>query len=360
MNRLFKRALLAAAAAFVVGAGTLATVGHSSSQNAAPAAPPLATVQVAYRDVERTYPAEGLVEAARQSVVAARAEGRIVELTVDAGDAVKKGQVIARIDERAAAQSVAESRAQVARAEADVANAKVNLERTQRLVAEKFVSAATLDKARTDYDAARAQLAAAQAASDRAVTSRDYTVITAPFAGLVAQRHVQAGDMALPGKPLVTIYDPAELRVVAQVPQAIAAQLRAKPVEAYAEIPTAHLMTRATRVTVLPSSDPHTLTTDVRLDLPASAGDIVPGTFARAHFPVGRAQRLVIPASAVVQRSELAGAYVLNDAGVVQLRQLRLGERTTDGIEVLAGLVPGDRVVIDSAAALARIKTTKP
>ena len=141
-------------------------------------------------------------------MVAARAEGRIVDLPVEAGERVTKGQLIARIDERAAAQSVAEGRAQVARAEADLANARANFDRTQRLVAEKFVSAATLDKARADFDAAKAQLAAAQAGADRAVTSRDYTVVTAPFSGVVAVRHVQVGEMAQPGKPLVTVYDP--------------------------------------------------------------------------------------------------------------------------------------------------------
>jgi hypothetical protein len=97
----------------------------------------------------------------------------------------------------------------------------------------------------------------------------------------------------------------------------------------------------------------------VRLDLPDGLKGAVPGTFARAHFAVGRAQRLVIPAEAIVQRSELAGAYVVNDAGAVQLRQLRLGERTADGVEVLAGLAPGERVALDPAAALARMRADK-
>jgi RND family efflux transporter MFP subunit len=299
------------------------------------------------------------VEAARQSVVAARAEGRIVDLKVDAGERVAKGQVIARIDERAAVQAVAEGRAQVARAEADLANARANLERTQRLVAEKFMSAAALDKARADHDAARAQLAAAQASADMAATSRDYTVVTAPFAGFIAVRHAQVGEMAQPGTPIVTLYDPSEMRVVARVPQATAAELRAKPAAAYAEIPTLKAMVKAKGVTVLPSADPHTLTTDVRLDLPDGLKGALPGTFARAHFTVGRAQRMVIPAEAIVQRSELAGAYVVSDAGAVQLRQLRLGERTADGVEVLAGLAPGERVALDPAAALARMKSDK-
>lgn len=362
MKALAKRSALAAVAVATLGVAAALAVGNTSSQTSdrpAAGATPLSTTVVAYKDVDLTYPAEGLVEAARQSVVAARAAGRIVDLKVEAGERVAKGQVIARIDERAAAQAVAESRAQVARAEADYANARANLERTQRLVAEKFMSAATLDKARAENDAARAQLAAAQAAADMAATARDYAVVTAPFAGYVAVRHAQVGEMAQPGTPIVTLYDPSELRVVARVPQATAAELRAKPATAYAEIPTLKAMVKARSVTVLPSADPQTLTTDVRLDLPEDFTGAVPGTFARAHFTVGRAKRLVIPAEAVVQRSELAGAYVVTDSGAVQLRQLRLGERTADGVEVLAGLAPGERVAVNPAAALAQLKADK-
>ncbi len=364
MNRTFRAPLLAIAGALagVAAIGALAVV-HTSQQPALAGEPAaqLATAVAEFREVDVTYPAEGVVEAVRQAVVAARVPGRIVELKVDAGDRVKAGQVIARIDEREAGQAVAEARAQVARAEADLANARANYERTQKLVAEKFMSAATLDKARADYRAAEAQLAAARAGAEQATTSRDYASVTAPFAGLVATRHAQAGEMAQPGLPIVTLYDPSEMRVVAvaSVPQATAAELRGKVLAAYAELPTLERTVRAKAVTVLPSADARTLTTTVRLDLPEPIPGAVPGTFARAQFTIGRAKRLVVPAQSVVQRSEVAGAYVVTDSGAVQLRQLRLGERSGDQVEVLAGLAAGERVAVDPAAALARLKAAR-
>jgi len=362
MNRIFQAPLLALAGALAGAAaiGALAVV-HTWQQPAVAAEPAaqLATAVAELREVDVTYSAEGVVEAVRQAVVSARVPGRIVELRVDAGDRVKAGQVIARIDEREATQAVAEARAQVARAEADLANARSNYERTQKLVAEKFMSAATLDKARADYRAAEAQLAAVRAGAEQATTSKDYALVTAPFAGVIATRHAQAGEMAQPGLPIVTLYDPSEMRVVASVPQATAAELRGKVRAAYAELPSLDRTVRARAVTVLPAADARTLTTTVHLDLPEPIPGAVPGTFARAQFSIGRAQRLVVPAQSVVQRSEVAGVYVVTDSGAVQLRQLRLGERSGDQVEVLAGLVPGERVALDPAAALARLRSAR-
>ncbi len=362
MPRIPKAAALVLAAAFAAAGALGALALAPTSQQAAHAGEGelrLATAIADFREVDLTYPAEGVVEAVRQATVAARVAGRIVELKVDAGDRVKAGQVLARIDEREAAQAVAEARAQVARAEADLANARSNYERTQKLVAEKFMSAATLDKARADFHAAEAQLAAARAGAEQAATSKDYASVTAPFAGFVATRHAQVGEMAQPGLPIVTVYDPTELRVVASVPQATASELRGKALTAYAELPTLDKTVKAKSVTVLPSADPRTLTTTVRLELPEPIAGAVPGTFARAHFSTGRGKRLVVPASAIVQRSEVAGAYVVTEAGAVQLRQLRLGERAGDQVEVLAGLSPGERVALDPAAALAQLRASR-
>jgi multidrug efflux pump subunit AcrA (membrane-fusion protein) len=143
------------------------------------------------------------------------------------------------------------------------------------------------------------------------------------------------------------------------VPQAVAAEWRGKPVAAYAELPTVNQTVKAKSVTVLPASDTRTLTTDVRLELPQPVAGVGPGTFARAHFATGRAKRLVVPAASVVQRSEVAGVYVVGADGRVQLRQVRLGARTPDGVEILAGVMPGERVALDPGAALAQLKSTK-
>ncbi|MBI4290765.1 MAG: efflux RND transporter periplasmic adaptor subunit [Betaproteobacteria bacterium] len=327
-------------------------------------APLLATAQLAtavaeMRQVDQSYPAEGVVEAVKQSTLAAQIAGRIVELRVDAGQAVAKGQVLARIDEREAAQAVAESEARIARAEADAANTRATYERTKRLVEQKFVSQAALDKALADFESAQAQVSASRAGSRQAAAARTHTVIVAPFSGIVSTRHVELGEMASPGRPIVTLFDPKDLRVVASVPQARLAEIRAHA-SATIEFPSLQQRIKAAQVTVLPSADARTHTTQVRAELPDALRGTYPGMFARVRFATGRVAKLLIPARAVVYRSEVAGAYVVGEKGEVQFRQLRLGEPAgEEGIEVLAGVVRGERVALDPAAALSQLRRPK-
>ena len=320
----------------------------------------LATAVVDVREVDQAYASEGVLEAVRQATVAAQVPGRIVELRVDAGQAVVKGQVLARIDEREAAQAAAASEAQTARAEADLANARVNFERTGKLVEQKFVSQAALDKALADYRSAQAQAAAARAGALQAGAAKSHTVITAPFSGIVAVRQAELGEMAVPGRPLVTLYDPREMRAVASIPQVNLAEVRARAL-ATVELPSLNQWVKGKSVTVLPAADARTHTTLVRVDLPDTAKGAYPGMFARVHFATGRSSKLLIPARALVYRSEVAGAYVVGDKGEIRFRQLRLGEPAGEaGIEVLAGIARGERVALDPTAALAQLKQRAP
>lgn len=319
-----------------------------------------ATAPVEYREVDDVHVADGIVEAVRQSTIAAQIAGRIIELRVDVGDTVTKGQVIARIDEREAAQMVASNEAQIARAQADLSNANANLERTRKLVAQKFVSQAALDKAQAEYDVAVAAHAAAKAGTGVAATVKSYSVITAPFAGVVAERHAQLGEMAQPGKPLFTVFDPKDLRVVANVQQDIIAKLRTQAAGngAYADLPALAKTVLVKKVTLLPAADTRTHTTLVRLDLPdAEVKGAYPGMFARVQLASGKTKKLGIPSQAVARRSEVTGVYVVDAKDEIRFRQVRLGEPLVDGrIEVLAGLAPGERVALDPVAGLAALK----
>ncbi len=192
----------------------------------APPAPVGATLDVAVRELPRIIAAEGQVEAVRQTTLGAQVAGRIVALDVKAGDSVRAGQVLARIDARTADQAVAAGRSQVAEAEANLANAKRKYERNRDLVAQKFVSQAALDQADAEYKAAQAQLAAIAANAGQAVAAQSFTTIAAPYAGVIGATLAELGDMAQPGRPLITIFDPRELRVVATVPQAALATIR--------------------------------------------------------------------------------------------------------------------------------------
>ncbi|HWQ37231.1 MAG TPA: efflux RND transporter periplasmic adaptor subunit [Burkholderiales bacterium] len=310
-------------------------------------AQPLQTAEVQYREVDLTYAAEAVVEAVKQSTVSAQVTGRIVEVHYDVGDYVRKGQVIVRIDETEASQVVAGSEAQVAQAQAAFENARAALQRSRELAAQKFISQAALDKAEAEYRVAEAQLKAARAGASQASTTKSYTVVVAPYSGVVSARHVEVGEMATPGKPLMTGFDPRDMRVIASVPQYKVAEVRASP-RAMVEIPSLNKWIEARSITVLPAADPRTHATRVRLDLPENVRDVYPGMFARAYFTVGRARKLVVPVSSVVKRSEVTGVYVVKPDGTVSFRQVRLGEPAGQGdIEVLAGVSAGERVAID-------------
>ncbi|OGT23316.1 MAG: efflux transporter periplasmic adaptor subunit [Gallionellales bacterium RIFOXYB12_FULL_54_9] len=311
----------------------------------------LAVAPVEYRDVPQTYSVEGLVEATRQSTVSAQIAGRVKEVSFDVGDRVSKGQVILRIDEREAVQALAGSQAQVMQAQANAQNAKATLERSQQLFAQKFISQAALDKAQVDYQVAVAQAAASAAGAGQATLAHGYTSVVAPFSGVVAVRMVELGEMVVPGKPLMTGFDPVDMRVVVNVPQYKLGEIGAKP-DVRVEVPSLGRWINSASTRVQPVADARTHSTQVRVYLPANEAGIYPGMFVRAHFVVGRAKKLVIPNNAVLRRSEVVAAYVVNDKGGVSLRQIRVGETEAGGlVEVLSGLRAGENVALDPVKA---------
>ncbi|MBX3675215.1 MAG: efflux RND transporter periplasmic adaptor subunit [Burkholderiales bacterium] len=339
--------------ALLAAAGLLAAACGPAEPTAAPkpAAAPLATATVELREVELATTAEAVVEAVRQSTVSAQVSGRIVDIRFDVGDRVEKGAVILRIDERAASQAVAASEAQVREAEAALVNARAQFERTRQLLAQKFVSQAALDKAEADYKAAESRMKATLAGAGAAATEKSFTTLVAPYSGVVSARHVQLGEMASPGKPLLTGFDPSGLRVVATVPSAQVPAIQAGA-KARIEVPSLGRWVDVKSVTVVPSADPRTHTTQVRLDLPDNAGGLLPGVFARAHFVTGRAPRLMVPREAVLRRSEVTAVYVVGADGAPRLRQVRTGTAADEkSIEILAGLKAGEKVALDPVKA---------
>ncbi|BCK88584.1 multidrug resistance protein MdtE [Sideroxyarcus emersonii] len=315
------------------------------------AAEPLATAAVQLREVEQTYSIDGVVEATRQSTVSAQISGRVKAIYFDVGDRVSKGQVILRIDEREANQALAGSRAQLSQAEAALQNARLNYERSKQLFEQKFISQAALDKAKSDYEVAKAQAAASEAGAEQSALAQSYTSVLAPYPGVVAARLVELGEMVTVGKPLMTGFDPSQLRVIASVPQEKLKDIGSHPVVTV-EVPSLERWIKAASVTVQPSADVRTHSTQVRVDLPANQANLYPGMFVRTHFVVGKEKKMLIPNSAVVHRSEVVAVYVVDEKDVPHLRQVRLGEvNEQNEIEVLAGLNIGERVARDAVKA---------
>ncbi len=337
VHRAVALALLAAAAAAPVAAQEL----------------PVLTVQAS--TATRAAAHDGEVQAVRQAVMAAQVAGAVLELNVRAGDAVRAGQVLLRIDARAAEQGAAASSAQVAAAQAALDVAASELARKRQLADKKYISQGALEQAESQHRAAQAQVRALAAQAGAAHTQTGLHVLRAPFDGVVAQLAVERGDMAMPGRPLLTVYDPTALRVSAHLP---ASALKAGMAGARVVLSGADAALAPTRVQVLPTVDARSLTREVRADLPAGTV-AAPGQFARLQLPLAdgadavgaTGARVFIPATAVVRRADVTAVYVMGEGGRPQLRQLRLGPRQGERVEVLAGLDAGEPLITDPQAA---------
>ena len=295
---------------------------------------------------------DGVVQAVKQSTVSAQTTGRIASFMVKAGDKVRAGQVLATIDDREAQVGMQHAQAQVNQADADLRNAQAQLERTRNLQAQGFVSKAALDTADAQYQSARAQREQAAASTRQSALAQGYTRVTAPLDGWVLQTFAQAGDLAVPGSPLLVVYAPQPLRAMVQVPASRSQAVRQAKQTAVLVDSSGSLQSIVplNRLEV-PSSDPVSQTTEWRMDLPAKeSATLLPGQQVRVSFSgadtTAASPRLLVPTAAVVRRGELCAVYVTSGKGFA-LRAVRLGREAADGVEVLAGLRAGEVVATD-------------
>lgn len=332
---------------------------QSATPSATPQSDALATYTVGGGQAHDQYTTDATVEAVRDAGVASQVPGRITALLVRAGDRVQAGQVLARIDPAVVQQQVAGSQAQLAQAQAQAVAARNEYRRAQQLVAKAYISQAALEQAQALARAADAQVQAMQAQVAAQAAQAGLHVLRAPFAGWVAQVGVSLGDVAHPGQALMQVYDPSALRVSAQVPESVASLLAH---QGQVELQTngTALSLPPLKVDVLPAVDPMSRTVTVRVALPSGTTGLQPGQSLKLSLPMqpgaGHAHRptsarLMVPARAVVLRSELQGVYVVDAHGNARLRQVRLGRPAGELVEVLAGLQSGERVALDPVAA---------
>lgn len=343
------------AATTQAAAALLMAFALSSTAAELPSVPATAGGQAALSGFDAT------VEAVRHTAVAAQVAGAIVQIHAKAGDAVKAGQPLLRIDATAANQSAAASDAQVVAARASLEVAQKEFGRQQQLFRDRFISQAALDRAEAEFKATQAQVNVLLAQAGAARTQSGFYLVRAPYAGVIAEVPVALGDMALPGRPLLTLYDPSALRITATVPHTVATRMAAGqlPRAELPGLPAARQWVTPTRMQLLPTVDAATHTVQLRVDLPAGLTGVAPGMFARVWLTAAGTDTaggsVTVPVQAVVRRAEVSGLYVLDPNGRPLLRQVRLGRTQGDRIEILSGLTAGERVVTDPQAA-ARVR----
>jgi len=277
----------------------------------------------------------GTVRTKTRAVVEAKVSGRIAKLPVVLGQTVKAGDVLAEIDAQ-------EIRARYEQAKAQRDQAERDLERATTLMKRQVSS-------RQEFDAAEARFRVAEGALSEAQTMLSYARVTAPFDGVVARKLAEVGDLAAPGKPLLEVEDRGTLRFEADVPEALIGGVSSGQ-KIDVTIPSAKKTLVGEVVEVSPTADAASRTYFIKLDLPADAA-LRAGQFGRAAIPVGTADSIRIPASAVVERGQIELVFV-NREGAAILRLVRTGKRIGSEVEILAGLEAGESVITTGAGAL--------
>lgn len=299
---------------------------------------------------------DGVVEAVNRSTVSAQTSGRVIELPFDVDDYVDKGEVIVRLRDNEQQARLDRAQANLEEARARLAQAEAEYRRIREVFEQDVVSRSEMDRARAEYESARARVEAANAALEEAREQLDHTVVRAPYSGIVVTRHVERGESAAPGQPLMTGLSLQHLRVLVQVPQQhIAVVRRHQSVRVL--LPDGGSVTPES-LRIFPYADEATHTFRVRVTLPEGRHGIYPGMLVKAAFVSGRAERLLVPGAAVVRRSEVTAVYVRDPEGGLQFRQVRLGTPLDDGrVPVLSGLDAGETVITDPVAAAMALKS---
>lgn len=325
------------------------------SRKAAPVAFATLTVERQSATQERLW--DGVVDAVNKATLSAQTGGRVTELPFDVNDYVKVGDVIVRFTDVEQQSGRRQADAALRATEANAREAQLAFDRAKDLIAKKLIAQAAYDQAVARRDAANASLEAARAAVREAGEQVDYTVVRAPYSGILTERHVQVGETVRPGQPLVSGLSLAQLRVEVEVPQGDLAAIREQSKAAILLDDGRRIEAR--EVVIFPYADAKTHSFRVRLELPEAETGLQPGMTVKAAFAIGQAERVLIPETALVRRSEVTAVYVVDAANRVALRQVRLGHRFGDQVEVLAGLQQGERIAADPLAALAHITGRK-
>ncbi|RMG61572.1 MAG: efflux RND transporter periplasmic adaptor subunit, partial [Deltaproteobacteria bacterium] len=320
------------------------------------------------------YVATGTVAARETATVSPQIMGRLLEVKVREGDAVKKGQILALVDDsevqarvKAAEGMVSEAKSALQEVEAAVEQARSGkelaektFERFKKLYEEKIVSQQEFDEVKTRYEVAvkdyeralskreqvRAKLVQAEAALERAKVYLEYTKVVAPFDGVVAKKFVDPGVLVSPAVPLFRIDRSGTYRLDVEVPETHYSQVKVGQVVSV-EVPSAGFFGgRGKVVRVVPSLDPMSRSFTVKISLPPSA-KVESGMFGRARIRVGTRESVFLPEKALLRVGGYEGVFVLNEENVARFVMVRTGERANGRVEILSGVVPGQRVVVD-------------
>ncbi len=313
---------------------------------AAEAVPPGQTARVIRKEADEVYAWPGTVAAKQVAQVAPKLPGRILDITVRAGDHVKRGQVVARLDDSEIQARLGQARAALTAAEAEAGRARADAGRLQNLFRKEAATQQDLDAALAAARSTEARVAEARDAIREAESRQGETVLKAPFDGAVVKRDQEPGDMALPGSAVLTLQQSRQLRIESAIPAHCAGRVNLGDA-LKARIASPAIDLKAVVDEIQPSADPKTRTVLVKARLPEDSG-VSPGAFGWLYQSCGQSEALLVPEAAISRIGQLESVRLVID-GRARLRHVRTGKRYEGMVEILSGLKEGDTVQLAGA-----------
>lgn len=317
-------------------------------------------VVVAAQEIRTGPTLSGAIEPERLATVRAEVSGAVMQTFAEAGQRVGAGAVLARLDDSAIRDQALSTRAAVSTAQNTYDIAKRELERAEALLKAGAIAERDLERARNGALAAETQLANARAMYSSAQKVQNKTQITAPFAGVVSARQVNAGDVVSPGTALFTVMDPSTMRLEASVPaQSLSLVRVGLPVEfSVAGYESRRFTGRVTRIN--PAVDPSTRQVRIVATIPNSGAALVSGLFAEGRVASETRTAPVVPASAVDEHGVRPSVMRIKNGKVERVEvDLGLRDDQSETVEVRTGLVPGDTLLLGTARGLSVGTTVK-
>ncbi len=292
---------------------------------------PVSSVTVAPQTIDAVVTAVGTLSSRNSSVLSSKIMGKVVALNAKEGDQVKQGELLLRIES-------GEISAQVFQAQAAYNNAKLQYDRIKRLFDEKAATQMEMDQATLGLESANAGLNGAKA-------MESYTIIKAPISGQIIAKHINLGEMALPGQPLVKIEDNRNLRLEVTVREQELQYIQAgKHVIVQIDaLPGRDI--KGTVAQVVPASDVRTHSFIVKIDIPSDKS-LITGMYGKALFSIGKREAIVVPKAAIVELSGISGVYIISAEGSAVFQMVQLGDVSGESIEAVTGLKAGDQVIV--------------
>jgi RND family efflux transporter MFP subunit len=306
----------------------------------------LVTQQITMQTIPAVTEAVGTVQAEQLAVVTSRVVANIIEMRVTAGQRVTNGETLVVLDDRDLRHRVEQARDAVRSAEATLAQAQSDYKRDKPLFDQQVITPYDFEHTQTNLKTAEANLHRLQQAEREAEVNLSYAVIRSPFTGVVVDKLANLGDLAAPGKPLLTMYEQGRLWLEANVPEELMDHVRLNEVLPF-RIDAVGRQMQGRVVEIVPSSDPSSRTVVVRVHL-SETKDVVPGMFGRLLLPMRPEQILTVPATALIRAGQLTMVDVVSE-GRVQRRTVQLGRAAGNQFEVLSGIAAGETVAIRKA-----------